>query len=92
MAKLRCTFTIDEEVMKQVSRLCKYLGTNKSAFIEIILKESLATTSSLLSEDDTLASSVVLLTKQLEEVKSMMTDDKFLEFQQNIKEAKNALL
>lgn len=90
MAKLRCTFTLSEEVVDNLTKIVKVMNTNKSAFIENILKETFEATKTLFDKENTLASSIVMLDKKLTEVQSMLSDKKnIVYYQNNIKEVKN---
>lgn len=72
--KDRVTFTIDSKIIKDFERLTKALNVSKSFFIENILKESIEASSSLFSTNDTLASAVVMLSKELNEVKKFISE------------------
>ena len=50
---------------------------SKSAFIEFILKEQMNTTNQLFNSSDTLSEALVFLSKQMQDIKDLMSDDNY---------------
>ena len=69
ITKERATFSINKDLLKDFNSLCQKTGISKSSFIELLIKESLSSADQLFKTDDTLASAMVLLSKQLDELK-----------------------
>lgn len=89
VTKERATFSLDKELLKELSFLCKRIGMSKSGFIESLIRESLSNVDKLFSSEDTLATSLVILSKQLEEIKEVMATPSYQEFQKKV-EVENA--
>lgn len=91
ITKERVTLTIDKNVVLEMSKFAKILGTTKSGFIETLIKEALVTTNQLFNTSDSLAEAVVILSKQLKEVNDLMKDPRYQEIKQNMEVIKNGL-
>lgn len=86
--KVRCTYTIDPQVERELEKVCRVLKVKKSAFVESVLKESLKSTQILFSPDENLGTAIFSLTKELNSVKEMLSTDNDL-LQNKIKEIKD---
>ena len=58
---------------------------SKSAFIEFILKEQMNTTNQLFNSSDTLSEALVFLSKQMQDIKDLMSDDNYKKILRKIK-------
>ena len=56
---------------------------SKSAFIEFILKEQMNTTNQLFNSKDTLSEVLVFLSKQMQDIKDLMSDDNYKKYLEN---------
>lgn len=92
ITKERATFSINKDLLKEFSLLCQKTGMSKSSFIELLMRESLNSADQLFKTDDTLASAMVLLSKQLDEVKTVMASSEYEEFKNHLERLKGEQL
>ena len=92
ITKERATFSINKDLLKEFSLLCQKTGMSKSSFIELLMRESLNSADQLFKTDDTLASAMVLLSKQLDEVKTVMASPEYVEFKNHLERLKGEQL
>ena len=88
ITKERATFSINKDLLKELSFFCKKTGMSKSMFIELLIRESLNSADQLFKSDDTLASAMVLLSKQLDQFKEMMVIPEYEDFKNNLERLK----
>lgn len=88
ITKERATFSINKDLLKELSFFCQKTGMSKSMFIELLIRESLNSVDQLFKSDDTLASAMVLLSKQLDQVKEMMVSPEYEDFKNNLERFK----
>ena len=62
---------------------------SKSAFIEFILKEQMNTTNQLFNSSDTLSEALVFLSKQMQDIKDLMSDDNYKKYLEKLSEVQN---
>lgn len=92
ITKERATFSINKDLLKEFNSLCQKIGISKSSFIELLIKESLSSADQLFKTDDTLASAMVLLSKQLDEIKTAMSSPEYVEFKNHLERLKGEQL
>lgn len=92
VTKERATFSINKELLKELTSFCQKTGTSKSMFVEMLIRESLNSADQLFKSDDTLASAMVLLSKQLDQVKEIMASPDYEEYKNNLERLKGEQL
>ena len=92
ITKERATFSINKDLLKELSFFCQKTGMSKSMFIELLIRESLNSADQLFKSDDTLASAMVLLSKQLDQVKEIMSSPDYEEYKNNLERLKGEQL
>lgn len=91
ITKNRINLTIDKKVDADLARFCKSIKMSKSAFVEHLIKDSLATTIQPFSSDESLSSAIVILSNQIQEIQKMMKDTSYLEQNRRLNEVKHEL-
>lgn len=89
ITKERVTFSLDIELVQQFNKFIKSIGMSKSAFIEFILKEQMNTTNQLFNSSDTLSEALVFLSKQMQDIKDLMSDDNYKKYLEKLSEVQN---
>jgi len=92
ITKERATFSLNKDLLKEFSLFCQKTGMSKSGVIEMLIQESLSSAEQLFKTDDTLATAMVLLSKQLDEVKSVMATPAYTDYKNNLERLKGEQL
>ena len=69
ITKVRLNFTLDKDVALDLDKFSRSMRVKKSAFVEQLLRDSLAGMKTLFGSDINLGDAVVHLSKQLAEMK-----------------------
>ena len=91
VTKGKILLTIDKTVLADLDKFCKSINMNKSAYVQHLIKESLATTMQLFNSDETLSEALIILSNQMKEIKEIMQDPKYLEQNKKFNEVKDGV-
>ena len=89
VTKGKILLTVDKTILADLDKFCKNINMNKSAYVQHLIKESLATSHQLFSTSETLSEAIVILSNQISEIQKVMQDPRYLEQNKKFNEVKN---
>ncbi len=89
VTKGKILLTVDKTILADLDKFCKNINMNKSAYVQHLIKESLATSHQLFSTSETLAEAIVILSNQTSEIQKVMQDPQYIEQNKKFNEVKN---